>query len=297
MCAVVVTYNRPEKLAKTLQLLLGQTYSLQKIIVIDNASDERTKDLLSHFKSRSEIVEVHYLLENRGGSGGFHEGMRLAMESGEDWVWIMDDDAYPTPDCLYKLVMASADAPVRVAVQVDQLGQKYGIYRWDNAVKALPVDDNQLYQPIDLFAFVGPCFRREVVVAVGLPRADFFICADDWEYSLRIKGKGFSAVAVTNAIIHHNYGETSRVVERFSRKSVRDGQPAWKQYYAARNEIEILRSSNSDSLVKAKYARNLLVKWLRITIGEIVFEANLSKIKYRMKGIFDGLIGKMGKIK
>ena len=44
--------------------------------------------------------------ENLGGAGGFHTGMRLALEAGYEWLWIMDDDSLAAPTALEKLLAA-----------------------------------------------------------------------------------------------------------------------------------------------------------------------------------------------
>ena len=44
------------------------------------------------------------LADNRGGAGGFHDGLAWAIERGADLVWLMDDDGLPEPDCLERLL-------------------------------------------------------------------------------------------------------------------------------------------------------------------------------------------------
>ena len=46
---------------------------------------------------------------NIGGSGGFHEGLKLAVSLPVEWVWIMDGDAFPEKSALLKLVEHTGD--------------------------------------------------------------------------------------------------------------------------------------------------------------------------------------------
>ena len=46
--AVVVTYNRLELLKLCIEKLLKQTYKLNKIIIVDNHSDDGTVDFLEN---------------------------------------------------------------------------------------------------------------------------------------------------------------------------------------------------------------------------------------------------------
>lgn len=120
VCAVVVTFNRKELLTKCISSLLDQTLKLQTIIIVDNNSTDKTEELLlqeGYIKSLPDTkqksvqektiqeVKLRYirLPENMGGAGGFYEGVKTAYEDNYDWIWIMDDDAFPTKTCLENL--------------------------------------------------------------------------------------------------------------------------------------------------------------------------------------------------
>src|SRR5690349_20673166 len=94
--AVVVTYNRSRLLLECLSALLRQTQPLDRVVLVDNAStDDTVEQLRTHgYLDRPEI-DYTRLPTNTGGAGGFHEGLRRAMELGADWMWVMDDDAEP----------------------------------------------------------------------------------------------------------------------------------------------------------------------------------------------------------
>jgi len=97
VCAVVVTYNRRNLLIECLSALLKQTFPLQGIYLIDNASTDGTPELLlekgyiyelpppnlkdpwekefiiqNHTDSGS--IKLHYVRmpKNTGSSGGFY---------------------------------------------------------------------------------------------------------------------------------------------------------------------------------------------------------------------------------
>ena len=54
----------------------------------------------------SPTVLHRTLATNRGGAGGFHDGLGWAIDRGADLVWLMDDDGLPEPDCLATLLDA-----------------------------------------------------------------------------------------------------------------------------------------------------------------------------------------------
>jgi len=109
VAAVVVTYNRKDKLGTVLDSLLAQTQLPDWIIVVNNASTDGTEQMLASYTDHDRVI-VHTLPENVGGAGGFAAGMARGYELGADFVWIMDDDCYPNRDALEELRVGLAKA-------------------------------------------------------------------------------------------------------------------------------------------------------------------------------------------
>ena len=104
--AVIVTFNRSAKLMKVLDALDGQTRRPDVILVVDNASTDDTRALVEA-RARDDL-SIRYLRlpQNIGGAGGFHEGLKAAYGLGAHYFWVSDDDAYPLPDAIERLVDA-----------------------------------------------------------------------------------------------------------------------------------------------------------------------------------------------
>ena len=292
VCAVIVTYNRKHKLMECLGRLMRSTERPQAVLVVDNASSDGTLEAVrTHFPS----VRVLALTVNSGGAGGFEAGMREAHASGYTYAWLFDDDAFVDPPCLGRLLAQTETADVVVPLQIDQVNRRYGVYRWENK----PVEVEKAVETpfaVDLFTFVGPLIHRRVIERVGFPRMDFFICADDMEYALRIKAAGFRVVCVPAALFYHDYGETTVPVTRFGRKSDRSTQPPWKKYYAVRNEILLARDLNAPAPQKLSVWLHIALRFTRAAVGELIYEKNfLQKWKYALIGLGDGLLNRTGK--
>src|ERR671915_1676017 len=97
IAAVVVTYNRPDKLRTTLGSLQSQAHPVDEIIVIDNSSQDVTGAMV---RAEFPWFTCMQMPENTGPAGGFSVGMQTAFIHGHDWVWLFNDDAFPEPDTL-----------------------------------------------------------------------------------------------------------------------------------------------------------------------------------------------------
>jgi GT2 family glycosyltransferase len=249
VAAVVVTYNREALLAECLDALLAQSQPLDAIYVIDNASTDGTADLIASRYANS--VKYERLPENIGGSGGFHHGMSRAYDDGFDYIWVMDDDVRPEPDCLHELLAHTGSAGVLAPLHISLEGEivepvfvtviSEGREKRDS-IRNLFKDEASLPQTIRLddFTFEGPLFHKSVIAKAGLPRPDYFIGSDDCEYAWRIAAHGCGPMlCVTSA----------RMVCTLPRVS--SEVPNWRYYYIWRNHLHVRRA----------YARNIPASW------------------------------------
>ena len=99
---LIVTYNRLEKLKKALASYSEQTFKPALVMVVDNNSSKPTSDFLKVWEMQNEGFrkKVYRLEKNLGGSGGFYYGFSKMVETGMEWIWVSDDDAYPDKDCI-----------------------------------------------------------------------------------------------------------------------------------------------------------------------------------------------------
>ncbi len=187
--AVVVTYNRCSLLKRCLEALLRQTYPCE-ILIIDNASEDATGEMLEKFEEPA--IRVLRLEKNLGGAGGFYTGMKKAVEDGSEYIWLMDDDTFPEPDALEQLMKAD-----------EKLNGEYGFLssavQWTdgsackmNCQKIKKDYFRQLHRLADgmvlveYASFVSLLFKRETILEAGLPIKEYFIWGDDIEYTTRL---------------------------------------------------------------------------------------------------------------
>lgn len=296
--AVVVTFNRKEKLKKVLTQFKKQTKIPSKIILIDNCSTDGTEEMLTENGFLDdELIQYHKLSKNIGGAGGFKKGIEVAMEEGFDWLSLSDDDAMPENDFYEQIINASKLYPnvkcftgvVKFMDGEIQLSHRRRVTDWNVLKEQIITKDEYVSDfNLDILSFVGCVINQEVIKKIGLPRDDFFIWYDDIEYSLRIR-KETKIKNIAKAVILHNT-KNLKPNEK-EHKAVID----WREYYGLRNSIR----------VRLIYSQNKLMALFKTIFGFLKRLVKLSQKKYSGKRLYflklylrsynDGIFEKMGK--
>jgi GT2 family glycosyltransferase len=236
--AVVVTYNRANKLATVLDRLADQSRRVDRILVIDNASTDHTPEVTARYADRPE-VDVVRLDTNTGGAGGFATGMRLAYEAGADFAWIMDDDCYAEPDALHELLTGLEAAEKQMDMRlpfacsvvqwvdgdVCEMNNPGTTWDWGRLlVRDIPV------VLVEHCSFVSVLVPRWTMAQFGLPLSEYFIWFDDQEYTRRITAAGPGVQCLRSRVVHDlpvNRGVNFADVNESN---------FWKFAYGVRNE-------------------------------------------------------------
>lgn len=193
--AVVVTYNRKDILKKNIECLLNQENESCDVLIINNASTDGTEEMILAEYSGNEQVIYCNTGANLGGAGGFEYGVGKATKMGYEYIWIMDDDTWPSHNALDELFRAG-----------EQLGNSWGflssaVYWTDgnlcNANKPKKSlftfikekDLKKKYTKVVMGSFVSMLVKASIVKELGLPIGDYFIWTDDYEFSGRISRK------------------------------------------------------------------------------------------------------------
>ncbi len=234
--AVVVTYNRLNLLKRAVEHIRRQTLPVEEIIVVNNDSNDGTTEWLN---AQTGITVVHQ--ENVGGSGGFYTGIKNAYENGADWIWCMDDDVWPTDNCLETLYgYASREDKMGIACPRRLFGggkivsgetRTFNLTNplrpTHNFLSSKEVGDKDIVK-IEGMAFEGPLIKRAVVEKIGFPNKDLFIFYDDSDYSYRAVLAGFDVCLLPKAILNKEEFPSKKK----DKKAIAND---WKLHYFVRN--------------------------------------------------------------
>ena len=233
---VIVTYNRKNLLRECISRIENQTVPVHKIIIVNNASTDGTKEYLEELAVKGNLYQVIECPENIGGAGGFAKGIAEAVKNTVDCVLIIDDDAMLAADYMEKLLEAKKRNPKYGAfagcVKVDGKIDTYHRKMLSKAGLFLKRCDESLYRSryfeCEIASFCGMLVDRDIIEKIGLPHAEYFILHDDTEYSLRIH-KWSNFLVVSDAVLNHK----TKIYEVKTRPRRYD----WRDYYEIRNRI------------------------------------------------------------
>jgi GT2 family glycosyltransferase len=259
---VVVTWNRRELLQESLAAVRGQTHEPAAIVVVDNASDDGTAELLDSAYAADLGLDVIHLRENTGGAGGFAVGIERALVHHPDLVWLLDDDTVPTPTAAEELVRVWAehpgDRPAALASRVvwtDGRDHPMNTPRPKPGASAAETEAARRVGavPIRSASFVSLMCDAARVRERGLPVADYFLWNDDFEYSTRLIRGGAGLYCPASVVVHKTrvFGST-------------DADPGERFFYEVRNKLWMFSRSRSLSVPeKALYGASTARRWSR----------------------------------
>jgi GT2 family glycosyltransferase len=243
VAAVVVTRNRPALLKRCLAAIDAQTYPAKHLVVIDNASDQPTRDLLAaEIARRDATFHMFRSEENTGGAGGFHIGMRASLSLLCTHLWLMDDDCEPDRKALEELVASMSivgeDAVLGgnvfdingECINVQSVAQRTGA----NGLTQYPLHLADGLIEMGALTFVSFLVPVKLVWKVGLPLKEFFIWGDDHEYSLRLGRVTRIYQVGKSKVTHLKYGDGS-----FSIVNENDYNKIWQYRWIYRNRVFI----------------------------------------------------------
>lgn len=268
IASVVVTYNRKILLAKCIDALLNQNMPNLDIIVVDNNSNDGTSSMIEKLKN-SNLIYFN-TGENLGGAGGFHFGIKKAVELGYEYLWIMDDDCIPTENALSEFLKID-----------NKLNGNYGflsskVFWKDNSICKMNIQRETLTKNLDDFtseiskivmaSFVSLFVKSSIVKKVGLPIKEFFIWTDDWEFTRRISLK-YPCYFVANSVVVHK--SNSNLSADISNDSY-DRLNRYKYLY--RNDVYLYRREG---------IKGFLYEVIRLSVHafRVIFTKNTNKLK------------------
>jgi glycosyltransferase involved in cell wall biosynthesis len=225
---VINTYNRAESLRVTLAALEQLDTTDFEVVVVNGPSSDDTAEVLAGYAGRIKVGRCsrRNLAESR------NIGIRLA--AGEIVAFI-DDDAYPDPAWLDRLVAAYDDPEVAAAGGPTFNFTGFGLQAWYNFVDRFGNGSFDLQPGLASSGFASTpfgeripynigtnaSFRRDALIDVGGFDEHYFYYLEESDLCCRLVARGLVVCQLDDGFVYH----------KFLPSWVRDSPDAVKDYY------------------------------------------------------------------
>jgi len=205
---VIATYNRAHQIVETLNNVLQYSSDINKIIVINNNSEDNTKEVLEKFKNNNKIDIIHSP-KNLGASGGKNIGLK---KSKAEVIVVIDDDA-----------IFFSDNPIRNVKKIFNSDNKIGIiqfkivnYQSKKILKyEFPGDNPKKNGDREFlsayFIGAGHAIRKSMLDKVGYYPDDFFYAHEEIDLSYRAINNNFIIKYCPIVGVYHKKVQSGRL--------------------------------------------------------------------------------------
>ncbi len=299
VCAVIVTFRSGSKVVPTYQSIEPQ---VGRVIIVDNDSDIGTtrvlEDLTRQSDGKAELIRNR---SNLGVGAALSQGCRHAVSLGFDWVLLMDQDSVAAPAMVASLLDTWATHPDREKVFImapryeagEGVEATYLTFRgiWPKKGKFGP--EIEYLEPTEAITS-GSLVRTDAFRRIGYFTEELFIDFVDTEFCLRLACAGFRIVVPRNAFLHHTLGKAS-IINILGRTLLTLNHPPMRRYYISRNRLYLMKTFffRFPSFFLF-HLREASIDLVRVFLFE---EDRWEKSKYSLRGIRDGICGRLGPAK
>lgn len=199
--AIIAVRNGSPTIGICLDAIAAQSYAVMSIIVIDDAS---TDDTVAVVRGRRDpSTELLKLADNAGPAEARNRALTRVTA---DYIWIVDADCIPAPDCLAHLCAVLSDPTVGVVGGPNPQNPRTATY----AAAAFDFSNRYLVDPAapptDVPYVVGAnmLIRRAVIDKIGYYDPSLRI-AEDFDLCVRARQAGWRVVFEPRAVSEHRH--------------------------------------------------------------------------------------------
>ncbi len=225
--AIVLNFNGGDKIVELIKKL-RQFTSLNRVIVVDNNSTDKSFPAIQKINQESRKVITLHNKENKGFAAGVNAGIKIAFKHEADKIILLNPDLEVTNNQIVKLAKsrASVVSPVlsfwRKKKQVLDFG---GMINWwlgrtthlEVTNPERLVSPHHLYDQTKVEYVSGACM---VIAKTAFKRVKgfdekFFLYFEDVDFCLRVRKAGFAIHVNTKVVVHHAISEHRSIENKF----------------------------------------------------------------------------------
>lgn len=259
--------------------------------------------------------------DNLGFAGGNNVGIRYALMKGDfRYIWILNNDTVIDRNALSEMVKTFETNSIKIGIVGSKLlryynpiklqalcGTKKITWRTGNYGEYICKDCDDVDTIRESFEIKGyiigasMLIKMELIKDIGIFDEAYFMWAEEADFCLRALKNGWKLYCCPNSIVYHKEGGAS---ERGNNKKflwLVKKRPSLQRfiitgYLNARNGIYFTRKHFGYWGLIGFLLTKFLKMQIKVILGILLFDSNkLYRIRKLIKGIIDGLIGRMGK--
>lgn len=303
ICAIIVSFNPERK--SFIALLRNLSPQVDRIVVVDNSPPENNDVLQFCQTSGTDFNQTILLVrlgDNLGIAAALNIGIQKAQALNADFVLLSDQDSLPEAKMVNSLHKAYSELIAR-GICVGVVGPTFtdlhtGLtYPFQVRLPKrffyghkMPTKEEPQVEALTMITS-GSLIPLDVIKEVGLMREDLFIDMVDCEWCHRARWKGYSVYGTGLATMYHRMGEHKLRIW-YLRWRYESAYSPLRIYYRMRNFVALWKPDFIEWRWKVRSS------WygLGIVYAHVLFgEYPLATLKMACKGIWHGLIGKMGR--
>ena len=290
----VVNWNGWQYTVRCLDSLRLLDYANYRVVVVDNGSSDGSPERIRAAHPDTELVEAG---RNLGFAGGANIGIKLALDRGAGYVWVLNNDIEVEPATLSSLTIVARSQPgvgvIGAAVWQPATGNSEATmateaFRWRGEYRLPdPCPEPSSASPapahsVDDVAGSSSLLDAAMLRQIGLFEERFFHYSDDVELCARACRFGWTVMHACHAKIWHVVGGTVPTTG------------AQAQYYFVRNLLLNSRWSGRGGLITIFWHAP------RMTLGRVFGRRWLLRWRWRvvlasLLGAFDAVRGRYGR--
>jgi rhamnosyltransferase len=284
VCAVIVTFRPSPDVAVN---IARTRHQVQGLVVVDNASPA---EALAPILAASRELDFE-LIRNGGNLGiaaALNIGVQWAKSQGHSFVALFDQDSGITEGFMTAMLREYESNPLRETIAIvtpKHLEHETG--DWERPAMA---DDGTPLVAITS----GSLMPLGIFDRCGWFEEDLIIDRVDDEYCLRARSMGYTIALCSDAVLHHSIGSPRMHSFLGIRQVKATHHSAKRYYYLTRNRIVMVKRywrkyPRWSYLTARSVARDLIVNF-------VVEGDRWRKLGTTLRGIVDGLLGRMGMV-
>jgi GT2 family glycosyltransferase len=233
VAVVIVNWNGADDTLEAFASLKSSTHANWRCVVVDNASGDGSQERLRRAR---DIVLVESE-DNLGFAGGCNLGISTARGLGADYVFLLNNDAWVTPDTLAQLVAAARALGDQAALGAvvrypDGQPQFHGTIksRWGHSIWLQPSEERLKASPelipTDFIMGAALLAPMSLFDAIGDLDERFFLNFEEMDWCYRAASHGFGSFVLKEAVVFHKGSASLGTLDS-----------PLQTYFRARNEL------------------------------------------------------------